>query len=81
VGLVQRRSAWLAGLGGLIGGGFAGGAVKLLLMWSSGIRILEWDSAALLTGVTVAGAAAVLAAIGPSSRAARVDPNIVLRAD
>jgi predicted permease len=81
VGLVMRRSAWLAGLGVLIGGGFAGGAVKLLLMWSSGIRILEWDSAALLTGVTVAGAAAVLAAIGPSSRAARVDPNIVLRAD
>jgi hypothetical protein len=40
-----------------------------------------WDSVALLIGIEVAGTAAVLAAVGPSSRAAKVDPNTVLRAD
>jgi hypothetical protein len=81
VGLVMRRSVWLAGVGVLVGGGFAAGAVKLLLMWSSGVRVLEWDTAALLMGAAIAGTAGVAAAIGPSSRAARVDPNTVLRSD
>jgi ABC-type lipoprotein release transport system permease subunit len=39
------------------------------------------DNVALVSGVCLAGGAAVLAAIGPSSRAARVDPNAVLRGD
>jgi predicted permease len=81
VALVMKRSVWLAGMGVAIGGGFAAAGVKLLLMWTSEIRILEWDSIALLAGVAVAGTAGVSAAIGPSSRAARVDPNTVLRAD
>ncbi len=83
VTLVMRRSVWLSGLGVAIGGGTAAGAVKLLLWWSAGasVSLLAWDSTALLTGVGLAGCAAVLAALGPSSRAARVDPNIVLRTD
>jgi DNA-binding PadR family transcriptional regulator len=35
----------------------------------------------LAIGRGVAGGAAVLAALGPSSRAARINPNTVLRAD
>ena len=68
------------GLGVLIGGVLAGGAVKLLLWWSPGLGVLVWDNFALLSGAVLAGGAAVLAALGPSSRAARVDPNTVLRA-
>jgi ABC-type antimicrobial peptide transport system permease subunit len=83
VALVMRRSLWLAGGGILIGGALAAGAVKLLLWWttSANLTVLTWDSVALLTGGGVAGVAAVLAALGPSSRAARVDPNSVLRSD
>ncbi len=81
VSMVLCRSVWLAGLGMLIGGGLAGAAVKLLLAWSSGLGLLAWDSGALLLGTGVTGAAAILAAASPASRAARVDPNTVLRAD
>jgi hypothetical protein len=83
VALVMRRSLWLAGGGILIGGALAAGAVKILLWWttSANLTVLTWDSVALLTGAGVAGVAAVLAALGPSSRAARVDPNSVLRSD
>jgi ABC-type antimicrobial peptide transport system permease subunit len=81
VGLVLRRSVRLAGIGVLAGGGFAAIAVGLLVRWSSGMHILVWDGAALLIGVAAGGGASVLAAIGPSSRAARVDPNTVLRAE
>jgi ABC-type antimicrobial peptide transport system permease subunit len=81
IGLVMKRSARLAGIGALIGGGFAAVAVKLLLVWSGRLQILGWDNIALLTGVSIAGAAALAAALGPSSRAARLDPNTVLRAD
>ncbi len=83
VGLVMRRSVWLTGFGVTIGGGTAAGVVKLLLWLSSraSVSLLAWDSTALLIGAGVAGVAAVLAAVGPSNRAARVDPNVVLRAD
>ena len=81
VAMVMGRSVWLAGLGVLIGGVLAGGTVKLLLWWSAGLGALAWDNVALLSGALLAGGAAVLAALGPSSRAARVDPNTVLRAD
>jgi predicted permease len=81
VAMVMRRSLWLAGMGVLIGGVLAGGMVKLLLWWSAGLGVLSWDNVALLAGAGLAGSAAVLAALGPSSRAARVDPNTVLRAD
>ena len=81
VTMVMRRSLRLAGLGVLIGGVLAGGAVKLLLWWSPGLGVLSWDNFALLSGSMLAGSAAVLAALGPSSRAARVDPNTVLRSD
>ncbi|MGH9674305.1 MAG: FtsX-like permease family protein, partial [Bryobacteraceae bacterium] len=77
VALVMRRSGWLAGLGVVIGGVVAGGAVKLLLWWSDRIGILAWDNVALLSGAGLAGAVAMIAALGPSRRAARVDPNIV----
>lgn len=79
--LVLRRSAWLSGVGAVIGGTLAGGVVQLLLWWSSKLNVLAWDSFALLAGAGLAGAAAVTAALGPSSRAAQVDPNVVLRAD
>jgi hypothetical protein len=81
IALVMKRSVWLAGIGVLVGGGFAAIALRVLIALSAGIEIVEWDAVALLTGVSVAGAAGVLAALGPSSRAARVDPNTVLRAD
>ena len=81
VAMVMRRSLWLAVLGVLIGGVLAGGVVKLLLWWSAGLGVLIWDNFALFSGAVLAGGAAVLAALGPSSRAARVDPNTVLRAD
>jgi ABC-type antimicrobial peptide transport system permease subunit len=64
-----------------VGGGWAAIALRLLIRLSGGARIVEWDTVALLTGVSFAGATAVLSALGPSSRAARVDPNTVLRAD
>ncbi len=83
VALVMRRSLWLAGAGVVAGGAVAAGAVKLLLWWSTdaNLTVLTWDGVALVTGAGLAGAAAVLAALGPSSRAARIDPNSVLRAD
>jgi ABC-type antimicrobial peptide transport system permease subunit len=81
VALVLRRGLWLAGLGVLIGGVLAGGVLKLLLWWSTGLGVLTWDNVALLAGAGLAGGAAVLAAVGPSSRAACVDPNTVLRSD
>ena len=81
VALVMKRSIKLAGLGVVLGGGFAAIALRLLIAWTAGLQILEWDIAALVTGATVAGTAGVLAALGPSNRAARVDPNTVLRAD
>jgi macrolide transport system ATP-binding/permease protein len=81
VAMVMRRSVYLAGIGVLIGGLLAGGAVKLLLSWSAGLGALAWDNVALFSGMGLAGVAAVLAALGPSNRAARVDPNAVLRAD
>ena len=56
-------------------------ALRLLIVASAGIKIVEWDAPALLTGVSIAGAAGGLAALGPSNRAARMDPNTVLRAD
>jgi ABC-type lipoprotein release transport system permease subunit len=55
--------------------------MKLLLWWNAGLSVLTWDNVALISGAGLAGCAAVLAAIGPSSRAARVDPNAVLRGD
>ena len=65
----------------VVGGVLAGGVLKLLLWWSAGLGVLTWDNVALLAGAGLAGGAAVLAAIGPSSRAAHVDPNTVLRSD
>ena len=47
VAMVMRRSLRLAGLGVLIGGVLAGGAVKLLLWWSPGLGVLVWDNFAL----------------------------------
>lgn len=81
VALVMKRSVWLAGIGVVVGGGFAAVAMRLLVVMSAEAQIVEWDTVALLAGVLLAGAAGVLAALGPSSRAARVDPNSVLRAD
>lgn len=81
VAMVMRRSLWLAGLGVLIGGVLAGGMVKLLLWWSAGLGVLSWDNVALLSGAGLAGTTALLAALGPSRRAARLDPNTVLRGD
>jgi predicted permease len=81
VGMILRRSAWLAGLGVISGGILAAGAVKLLMVWSSSVQFLAWDNFALLSGAGLAGATAMLASLGPSRRAARVDPNTVLRAD
>jgi ABC-type antimicrobial peptide transport system permease subunit len=79
----MRRSLWLTGLGILGGAVIASGVVRLLLFWSAavGLKVLDWDNVSLMTGVAVAGFTAVLAALGPSSRAARIDPNTVLRAD
>jgi len=81
VALVMKRSVWLAGIGVLVGGGLAAIALRVLVALSAGVQIVEWDAVALLTGASIAGAAGAMAALGPSSRAARVDPNTVLRAD
>jgi predicted permease len=81
IALVMKRSFWLAGIGVLVGGGCAAIALRLIVVLSAGVQIVEWDTVALLTGAWMAGAAGVLAALGPSSRAARVDPNAVLRGD
>ena len=61
--------------------GCAAIALRLIVAASAGVNVVEWDLVALLTGVWMAGTAGVVAALGPSSRAARVDPNTVLRAD
>jgi hypothetical protein len=45
------------------------------------VKVLAWDHIALLAGSAVAGSVAILAALGPSTSAARVDPNSVLRSD
>jgi predicted permease len=81
VGLVMKRSVCLAGIGIVLGGGLGAIALRVIVVLSAEVRIVEWDAPALLTGVAIAGVAGVLAALGPSSRAARVDPNTVLRAD
>jgi hypothetical protein len=81
VSLVLRRSLRLASIGVVIGGALAAGAVQLVLWWSAALGILAWDAPAVACGPLLAGAAAVLASLGPSRRAARVDPNAVLRAD
>lgn len=78
--LVLRQCAALSGLGAAIGCLLAGGAVQLLLWWSASVRFLEWDPIAIASGAALALAAALVAAAGPSRRAARVDPNEVLRA-
>ena len=75
----QLLTEALAGLGRLIG--VAGAVVKLLLWWSSGLGVLSWDNVALLAGAGLARTAAVLASLGPSRRAATLDPNTVLRSD
>ncbi len=77
----MKRSARLAGVGIVVGGGFAAIALRLLMAFNEGVQIMQWDTMALLTGVSLAGVAGVMAALGPSLRAARVDPNTVLRAD
>ena len=81
VALVMRHSMFLAGCGVLIGAALAGGIVKLLLWWSAQLGVLAWDNFALLAGAGLAGITATVAAIGPSNRAARLDPNRVLRTD
>jgi predicted permease len=81
VALVMRRSFWLAAAGVAVGAMLAGGAIKLLLWWSAEIGVLRWDGVALVSGAAAAGIVALLAALGPSLRAARVNPNTVLRAD
>ena len=81
VAMVMRRTMWLAGWGVFIGAAVAGGIVQLLLWWSAKLGVFAWDNLALATGAGLAGVAATLAALGPSHRAARVDPNSVLRAD
>ncbi len=81
VGLVLKRSVRLAGIGVAVGGGFAAIGLWLLVTWAAELKIVEWDPVAVLTGVAIAGAAVVMAAFGPSARAARVDPNTMLRAD
>jgi predicted permease len=81
VGMVLRRSMWLSGLGVMMGALLAGGMMKLLLWWSANLSALTWDNVALLAAAGLSGASAVLAALGPSTRAARVDPNTVLRGD
>ncbi len=83
VALVLWRSMWLTGLGVTIGGGFAAGVVQLLLWFSAraSVSLLAWDSMALFIGCGVAAVAAILAALGLSSRAGRTDPNAILRAE
>jgi ABC-type antimicrobial peptide transport system permease subunit len=81
VALMLRQSVRLAALGAMIGALAAGATLKLLLSLSAGLSVLVWDNVALLTGVGLAGLAAVFAALGPSARASRVDPNSVLRSD
>lgn len=80
VTLVLRRCAALSGAGALIGSLLSAGAVQLLIAWSASVRFLEWDIVAIVSGAAIALAAALLAAAGPSRRAAGVDPNQVLRA-
>jgi hypothetical protein len=79
--LVMKRSVWLAGVGVAIGGALAAIALRLLMAVLAGTELVEWDLASLATGAALALVAGVAAAVGPSSRAARVDPNVVLRAD
>jgi ABC-type antimicrobial peptide transport system permease subunit len=81
VGLVMKRSVRLAAIGVVVGGGLAAIALRVLVALTASVEMVEWDTVALLTGVSLAGSVGVLAALGPSSRAARVDPNTVLRAD
>ncbi len=79
--LVMKRSVWLAGIGVTVGGGFGAAGLWLLVRWTSKLQIVEWDAPAVLSGAAIAGMAGLLAAFGPSARAARVDPNRVLRGD
>ena len=78
---IMQRSVWLSGLGALIGGALAGGTVRLLLAWSPELGLLAPDNLALALGAGLAAVTAAAAAAGPTRRAAKLDPNAVLRAD
>ena len=73
VALVLRRSLWLAGLrrNDRRRAGRRRGEAPVVV--ERGLGVFTWDNVALLAGAGLAGGAAVLAAVGPSSRAAHVD--------
>jgi putative ABC transport system permease protein len=79
VARVLYNGAALALAGLVIGGAAAVAATRLLRSLLFGVTPL--DSATFIAGGAVIVAAALLAAFGPAWRAARVDPNIALRAE
>ena len=75
--LVLRHGLGLVALGGVIGAVFAAGAARLL---SSALLVGSLDPVSFAVAISVLTVAALLAALVPAWRAARVDPIRVLRA-
>jgi hypothetical protein len=81
VRLVLEQSARLAGIGALVGVVVTFVAMKLLATIIRFTTISLVDVAAFAAGVTLIGAATILAAYRPARRAAGVDPAQTLRCD
>jgi predicted permease len=81
VRMVMRQTAWLTGLGALVG---LAGAFALLKILGTLVRLAAvslLDGVAFGAGLALVVAAAAIAAYQPARRAARVDPALTLRAD
>jgi predicted permease len=81
VRLVMRQTAWLTGLGAVVG---LAGAFALLKILGTVVRLAAvslLDGVAFGAGLALVVAAAAIAAYQPARRAARVDPALTLRAD
>jgi hypothetical protein len=81
IGLVMRQTAWLAGVGAVIGlvGAFA--CLKILASLVRLRAVSLMDGAAFGAGLALVIGAAAIACWQPARRAARVDPAQTLRAD
>lgn len=81
VGMIMRQTAWLAGLGSIIG---LAGAFVLLRLLAASVRaggLSLTDGLPFAAGFALVLVAAGVAAWHPAQRAARIDPAVTLRAE
>ena len=77
--MVVRQSAWLAGIGAILGTGSALALAPLIAHEIEGIRPYDWEPYG-WTAAVVLGAA-LAASLAPAMRAVSIDPTGTLRCD